>query len=422
MVDPGAARESTAFCDRRSCPTFQLRQYLLQLQQVLPYVPPVDVTALKHLYESRDHKGIVQFVKRFMNIEAVTFQVFWVPDGAASDKADAAAWVVLPSELPAFGSKEFQDTTINMYFRKSFFQQSYDRAAMVVAHELSHVVLESIRHPLRRCEKAVDLTAMLLGFSRIWELAAHKEEQIGNTIKTSTLGYLTPEEISYAARLLAEQQPQSKPAAESPRGGPRSTPVGLLAAATGMVATFGVFGLIVQFSGVATLSKPLIFGAIGVALSFAVSAYRLAHQFALTHPRMRSEVGRLALLVIGAGVLFGATEIYSKWQSQVSTQNARSDGLHRALLEFQIDVQQQLPKVVDEHMTLVATRVDGTDFTYVYNLTPRNFDEQVLQKAARRTVCSSNLKDRIDKGISYTFEYWDTSVNLLTKFQVTSCP
>jgi Putative peptidoglycan binding domain len=147
-----------------------------------------------------------------MNIEAVTFQVFWVPDGAASDKADAAAWIELPNEIPAFGSKEFKEMTIKMYFRKSFFQQSYDRTAMVVAHELSHIVLESIRHPLKKCEKAVDLTAMLLGFSRIYELACHKELRAGNTINISALGYLTQAEVAHAARLLAGQQPQGKTA------------------------------------------------------------------------------------------------------------------------------------------------------------------------------------------------------------------
>jgi hypothetical protein len=66
---------------------------------MLPYVPPVDFAVLKRLHETRDHKGIVRLVKRFMNIEAVTFQVFWVPDGAASDMADAAAWVKLPSRF-----------------------------------------------------------------------------------------------------------------------------------------------------------------------------------------------------------------------------------------------------------------------------------------------------------------------------------
>ena len=40
----------------------------------------------------------------------------------------------------------------------------HDRIAIAIAHELSHVVLDSIHHPLRGCEKA---TAMLLGFRAI---------------------------------------------------------------------------------------------------------------------------------------------------------------------------------------------------------------------------------------------------------------
>jgi hypothetical protein len=139
---------------------------LRALRERLPYVPAVNLAELERLHLAQDHKGVVQFVKRLMNIQAITFKVIWVPDGAVQEGAmkDTPAWVTIPFPMPAYGSKEFREMTIEMFFRKSFFQQSYDRAAQAVAHEMSHVVLESIAHPLRKCEKAVDLTAMLLGF------------------------------------------------------------------------------------------------------------------------------------------------------------------------------------------------------------------------------------------------------------------
>jgi hypothetical protein len=199
-------------CDRSECPFFDARKYLRKLREGLPYVPPVNLAGLRFLHSARDYKGIIRVVKRLMNIEAITFQVVWVPDGAAQSGGlkNAPAWVEMPPDMPFYRSKEFEEMTLKMFFRKSFFEQSYDGAILAVAHELSHVVLVSIRHPLRNCEKAVDMTAMLLGFSHLYEEACHKEEQSGNTISIQTLGYLTRDEVRLINRILVEPPPRSK--------------------------------------------------------------------------------------------------------------------------------------------------------------------------------------------------------------------
>jgi hypothetical protein len=106
--------------------------------------------------------------------------------------------------MPSYGTKAFKELTIKMFFRKSFIEQAYDEAAVAIAHELSHVVLESIRHPMRRCEKVVDLTAMLLGFRSLYASGSHKEQHFGNTISFRSIGYLRPEEIKRANRFLAQ--------------------------------------------------------------------------------------------------------------------------------------------------------------------------------------------------------------------------
>ncbi len=40
---------------------------------------------------------------------------------------------------------------------------------LMMAHELAHVILEATGHPLRRQERAVDVTAMALGFAEYYE-------------------------------------------------------------------------------------------------------------------------------------------------------------------------------------------------------------------------------------------------------------
>jgi len=45
-----------------------------------------------------------------------------------------------------------------------------------IAHELSHIVLSEIGHPLADSEEAVDLTAMLLGYRDIYVATAKYSE------------------------------------------------------------------------------------------------------------------------------------------------------------------------------------------------------------------------------------------------------
>jgi hypothetical protein len=195
-------------------PDFDVKKYLQELRRTLPYVPPIPTAALKSLHKAQDYKGMVKLIKRAMNIEDVTFLVVWVPDGAekTGKHKDAAAWVNLPNEMPSYGTKAFKEMTIKMFFRRSFIEQAYDETAVAIAHELSHVVLESIRHPLRRCEKVVDLTAMLLGFRNLYASGSHKERHFGNRVSIRSIGYLRQEEIDRANRFLAQgdERPTTK--------------------------------------------------------------------------------------------------------------------------------------------------------------------------------------------------------------------
>jgi hypothetical protein len=195
---------------------FDVKTFLQELRKTISYVPPITAVELKYLHKTRDHKGIVRLVKRTMNIEDITFQVFWVPAGAANkgETRDWPAWVELPSDMPFFGTQPFKDLVIKKFFRKELFERAYDEAAAAVAHELSHVVLESIRHPLRKCEKVVDLTAMILGFSGLYRSACYKERRTENTTEIMTLGYLSREEIQLAYEILAQGTQRTEPHSE----------------------------------------------------------------------------------------------------------------------------------------------------------------------------------------------------------------
>jgi hypothetical protein len=114
--------------------------------------------------------------------------------------------------MPNYGTPEFKKIKVDMFIRRPFAEsEPYDRFAMAVAHEFSHVVLESINHSLRDDEKAVDLTAMMLGFSHLYRRAAHTVDWIGpNQFEHRTLGYLSESELKEACRILLPRKLRAK--------------------------------------------------------------------------------------------------------------------------------------------------------------------------------------------------------------------
>jgi hypothetical protein len=201
--------DNSIACTLRSCPTFDVRKYLYQLRQLLHPVHPIPITTLKALHAAGDYKGMVRLIKETMNVE-VDIRVLWVSEGSANTGSvkDAPAWVTIPPEMPPYGGKAFREMRLDMYLRKSFLAQSaYDQIAIAVAHELSHIVLDSIEHRLRRCEKAVDLTAMLLGFRSLYGSGSNKESRSQQTVTIHQLGYLTSNEVQVADQVIREMQP-----------------------------------------------------------------------------------------------------------------------------------------------------------------------------------------------------------------------
>ncbi len=166
-------------------------------------MPPIPVQRIKALHRKRDFGGIVKLIRSTMNVD-VRLTIHWTGGPPPKEIPNAPAWIRLPEKMPSYGTPAFKELKLDMFVMKSFAEtKSYDQFAMVIAHELSHVVLESIKHPLRKEEKAVDLTAMILGFSYLYRTAAHTVRQVGyNQMQHSQIGYLSKRELSAACRIL----------------------------------------------------------------------------------------------------------------------------------------------------------------------------------------------------------------------------
>lgn len=176
-----------------------VKAYIGQLRQTLPYVPPIPVQEIKALHRRRDLSGIVKLIRNTMNVN-VRLTLHWTDQA----RGDAPAWVLLPEKMPYYGTPEFTKIGIDMFIRRSFAEaRPHNEFAMAVAHEFSHIILDSIHHPLRKEEKAVDLTAMILGFSYLYRRGAHTVKRVGlNRFENRRLGYLSKRELDAACRIL----------------------------------------------------------------------------------------------------------------------------------------------------------------------------------------------------------------------------
>ena len=124
-------------------------------------------------------------------------------------KTDCSGWgtdaivaqVYIPSNLPIYGTESFKNFPINISISKNCEKQP-SAFVVLIAHELSHIVLSSIRHKEKDNEFYVDLTAMILGFSKIMLHGRrhYKSEYSGNQMieRTTTYGYLSDDQFTFA--------------------------------------------------------------------------------------------------------------------------------------------------------------------------------------------------------------------------------
>lgn len=187
-----------------------VESYIDQLRASFGKLRPLVVEEiLRPLYDARDYAGMVYRIQTTLHLD-LTIRLGLVNSGGPRG---APAWVEKPVTMPMYGTAEFRQKIVTVYIRKTFLAEvPFDTVVIAIAHELCHVVLEAINHPLRTEEEAVDLTAMLLGFRDFYVtgcrvMRAQPSSPIDKLIgyqayQTSSLGYLTQEEISHAATYM----------------------------------------------------------------------------------------------------------------------------------------------------------------------------------------------------------------------------
>lgn len=169
-----------------------------KLRQTLPVCRPVNSSHFEDLFNKKKYAELISEMKRHMGIFC-KLSVKYISTDVSEGKSPA--YVLLPDFFPAFGSTTYTNMTISLVFYADLLK-SFHKFSMMIAHELSHVVLHSINHPLKKSEEATDIAAMILGFSREYELGHTTFFETETRKILFKVGYLTFEEVIYVLSII----------------------------------------------------------------------------------------------------------------------------------------------------------------------------------------------------------------------------
>lgn len=204
----------------------EIREWVAALTQSLgdPRRGPNEAE-LKRLYEAKSYAGMLGVIKDHLRMP-VRLRLGLHNNDDVGPKT--SVWLERVGEVPLYGTRALEEYRATVFVRRSFIRREpFEVVVLAMAHEISHLVLDAIRHPLKRQEETVDLAAMLLGYRSFYLRHADDEgtrarsmfdameslrdllADLGSkrTSKDSSgvayrYSYLTFEEIRYAARLM----------------------------------------------------------------------------------------------------------------------------------------------------------------------------------------------------------------------------
>lgn len=178
---------------------------------------PIDYPRLGAMLGAEAVEKCVKAIAEHMGLP-VRIELGYVGDGPAGDGGtfDTAslarktasggaesitAQVGMPTFLPLYGSKELKNFPIHVKISAGCLAHPRTFVA-IMAHELSHVLLRSLGHPECDNEVYTDLTAMLMGFSKVMDEGRQviRRTARGDWVQThtTTYGYLEDYEFDFA--------------------------------------------------------------------------------------------------------------------------------------------------------------------------------------------------------------------------------
>ncbi|MFC1579552.1 hypothetical protein ACFL4N_01420 [Thermodesulfobacteriota bacterium] len=175
---------------------------------------------LVNLLEKKDTEGCVQEIATRLGLP-VRVNLSYVPKDFRPDSANRfrssaltqtdqngrgkdgiTAQVSIPQHLPMFGTSGLQGYPIKVQVSENCLDHPETFIA-IMAHELSHVLLASLRSTHKDSDLHADLVPIILGFSDVVRSGRETiETTTSDTIITTTYGYLTDSQFEFACKYV----------------------------------------------------------------------------------------------------------------------------------------------------------------------------------------------------------------------------
>lgn len=177
-----------------------VREYVEKLDEVLGAKDSISFSPLEKLHRRQDYSALCVAVGAHMGMPNAVRISFTSDSERFATRAlsttrngshGIVAQVVIPPNLPPLGTVAFRSHVIDMKLGAEFRAASAYTAVSLLAHELSHILLHSLRHPDRDSEQFTDLVPLFLGFGDVVAHGRthHTSEQQGNVVTTSITTY-----------------------------------------------------------------------------------------------------------------------------------------------------------------------------------------------------------------------------------------
>lgn len=190
-----------------------------ELTCVLGIKEDVPIDTILGPFSAENIKGCIENIANYMGLP-ITVNLSYgnrfessalaATDGTGRGVEGITAQVSIPSYLPLYGAPGLEDFPITVKISDNCLRYPATFMA-IMAHELSHIVLHSLLHKEKDNEFYTDITAMILGFSKVMLLGRKHREIKGVQYKnyglfsesttetlTTNYGYLSDEQFNFA--------------------------------------------------------------------------------------------------------------------------------------------------------------------------------------------------------------------------------
>lgn len=204
----------------------EIKLWIHEIIDTIGLREPVNYSYFKKFTKKNKLPELIKSIARYMNLPIkidvefvndeyktgkVNFETKGVAhyEGGGQGASGIIAQVEIPSNLPLYGTDALNNYLIKVKVSDNCLK-SPQMFVTIMSHELSHILLNSLRHKNKENEFFTDLTAMTLGFVNIFSKGrtyiyeTEENHILSSTITThkQTCGYLSDNQFRFACELI----------------------------------------------------------------------------------------------------------------------------------------------------------------------------------------------------------------------------